>query len=85
MHTAHISRFGCLEAGASASLVMDQGPRQDESGYYVVVPRRLRKAGRANANPHATRTFGPYRTPHEARFIQISAHALGLLDLDAVS
>ena len=85
MHTAHNSDFKRLETGVSAPLVLEQGAGQDESGYYVVVPRRLRKPARANANPHATRTFGPYRTPHEARFIQISAHALGLLDLDAVS
>lgn len=85
MHAAHNSNFRCPETGVSAPLVLDQGPGQGESGYYVVVPRRLRKPASSNANPPATRTFGPYSTPHEARFIQISAHALGLLDLDAVS
>lgn len=85
MHTAHIPDFRCVETGRAAPLVLDKEAGQDESGYYVVVPRRIRKPARANADQHATSTFGPYRTPHEARFIQISAHALGLLDLDAVS
>lgn len=85
MHAAYNSDFRCLETGGADPLVLDQGAGQGESGYYVVVPRRLRKTARASANPQATFTFGPYGTPHEARFIQISAHALGLLDLDAVS
>lgn len=85
MHTAHNSYFRCLEMGREAPLVLDKGAGQDESGYYVVVPMRMRHAARANADPHATSTFGPYRSLHEARFIQISALALGLLDLNAVS
>lgn len=52
-------------------------------GYYFVMPKTRTKQGRKTVKAGTLCVFGPFDSPHVARFIGTSARALGLVDPDA--
>jgi len=52
-------------------------------GYYFVMPKKRLKQVRKSVSTVKLCAFGPFESPHVARFIGISAVALGLTDPDS--
>lgn len=52
-------------------------------GYYFVMPKKRIKQGRKTVSTVKLCAFGPFDSPHVARFIGTSAVALGLTDPDS--
>jgi hypothetical protein len=63
----------------------DDSNNQDNElhGYYFLLPKIRVKQNKKGVDPRTLCAFGPYRSSLEARFINTSALALGLLDSDA--
>ena len=70
------AEFVVDSAGKACRYTTWSGRRLDDGYYFALWPRRCN----SNCFDSRVRYFGPCATEAEARFLALSAHALGLLD-----